>query len=96
MEKFILILMVYLAGCILAYGRIYASAYEIDREFIRWMKPTGLSLDTPTVLLVILSWFTFLAGSISYIADKDKYFLKYNNDDLIEKYNNRKDLWKTN
>lgn len=88
----LLIIAIYLIGCVLAYGRLYASFYEIDENYISWISPMGIKNFKGFALFQIsMSWVTFLSGVLIYFTDDEKYFLKWSNKDLIERYNNRHD-----
>jgi hypothetical protein len=83
----LIILAVYLLGCILAYWRLMGSIYEIEEThlLVRNLYPNyfpqfnGISW---------LSWISFIIGIIIYIRDKEKYFFKFSRKPLIRQYEN--------
>lgn len=83
------IILFYLIGCILAYGRSYASFYIIDEKFIDSLPPKSTD-DNFNIAISLFSWVSFITGIFIYFMDNEKYFLKYTNKDLWERYNNRK------
>lgn len=83
----IYIILIYLLGCILAYGRLYASFYEIDEEYLPTFKPEGM--PTEIVLSILLSWITFIAGAIIFETNNEKYMFKWSNKDLWKRYNEK-------
>lgn len=72
-------LAIYLIGCLLSFGRIHGSFFQIDEDYgdgeLRWWhyKPAILCL----IIMVLCSWMGFLAGAIVYWHRKDKYFFKW-------------------
>lgn len=68
----IILIALYILGCVLAYGRLNAQYVE-DKELYGMYSYWTLS----DFILISLSWGTFLFGIISYYADGDKYFIKF-------------------
>lgn len=87
METILVILVIYIIGCILSYGRHYARMYEIDEDYINTLPP--YKDNSFTLLFSLFSWVGFIAGIIIYFGDEEKYFLKYSNKPLWDKYNKR-------
>ena len=81
------IIVFYLIGCILSYGRVYASFYEIEENYIKWFPPTFPNHVMATIwFTTLLSWFGLVAGIAIYKEDKEKYCFKYSSRDLVIKY----------
>ena len=68
----IILIALYILGCVLTYGRLNAQYVE-DKEMYGMYSHWTLS----DFILISLSWGTFLFGIISYYADGDKYFIKF-------------------
>jgi len=87
-----LIIVIYLIGYLLCYGRAYASMYNIDRHYCKDIRP-NLNSDRFPVVISLFSWIGLLAGTIIYFLEWEKgdFFLKYNDDDLWEIYNQNKE-----
>lgn len=78
----ILIILVYLVGAVLAYGRCYAGFYEIDENYP--MLPP--SIDRFAFIPALLSWLGFLVGLVIYVFNSERYFLKFSKKPLVEKF----------
>ncbi len=83
--KEILILLFYIAGCVLTHYRLYGSFYECDEAHPN-VYPKVINCYPLWVCFVLLSWFTFLCLSISYFIEGDKYFFKFNNKELLKRH----------
>lgn len=64
----------YVLGCVLAYGRLNGQRIENKElygvlEDVKWF--------AGDILLICLSWFTFLLSLITWFKGWDKYFLKF-------------------
>lgn len=66
----ITIILIYLLGCVLAYGRIYACLYEIGDIFTDedFRFTIGYSL---------LSWITFISGIVIYFSEDERDFIRF-------------------
>lgn len=74
----ITIALIYIVGCILSYGRVFASFYEIEEEYyIKGIKPSLKEVQLILTLVAIFSWIGFFTGVYIYFLRKEKYFLKY-------------------
>lgn len=81
----LIVILIYLLGCILAYGRLLGSFYKIEEEFIPFIEPDFTNhkefiKTMPTLIIPVtfLSWFGFILGTIIYLSEGNyKYFLKY-------------------
>lgn len=86
-----ILIILYIIGCILAYGRVAASFYCIDRQFIESLEPEPLfsrpGVAVLVILVTLLSWAGFIMGIMQYCMSNDYYFLKFSNKDLWEEYN---------
>lgn len=69
-----IIIILYLIGCILSYGRFNASMYDIEEKFIEFIPPT------PNYLIVLIislsSWIAFIGGILLYFENNEHYFFK--------------------
>ena len=83
----VIFIVIYLIGCILSFGRIFAFACEADKKCIKYVAPSNLSNWYIIILIVtLLSWVGFIVGVLIYIIDDEHYFLKYHRLDLWEEY----------
>ena len=80
----IIIITIYLIGCVLTYGRMLASEYEIDEYYIRTI-PANPNYKF-YIFYSIFSWIGFISGILIYFVDNQKYFLKFSYKDLIDYY----------
>jgi hypothetical protein len=66
--EIILIIAVYILGCVLAYGRVRASIW-LDDKCIN---------NLPTLIkFTLASWIGFIAGFIVYHVEEEKTFFKF-------------------
>ena len=79
-------IIIYLIGCILAYGRINGSFYEIEKKYedVLGMNHANCLFIMPvvtflTIIMIFCSWIGFLIGLIIYLVNTEKYFLKFKN-----------------
>lgn len=74
----ITIALIYIAGCILSYGRVFASFYEIEERFyIKGIEPSLKEQQLLFIIVAIYSWLGFFMGVYMYFLQKEKYLLKY-------------------
>lgn len=78
-------LLIYLLGCVLAYGRHYARFYEIEEDF-PYIRPNMDRFFVHRIVITILSWAGFLEGVRVYFKEKQRYFLRYSYRKLKKKY----------
>jgi len=85
METILIILGIYILGCILAFGRFKASIYQIEEKYIEYF-PVW---DNHRVIVFfsLFSFIGFLAGIVVYFIEDEKYFFKYSYKPLIDRYN---------
>lgn len=83
----LIILSVYLLGCILSYWRLMGSIYEAE-EFALNVWNTYPNTFSEFKVISWFSWITFIMGIIIYIRDKEKYFFKFSRKSLIRQYEN--------
>lgn len=86
----ILIILFYLIGCVLSYGRMYGALRSIDYDYIKVFYPEDINAGY-IYIITITSWLGFMIGILYYLAnilegDKEKYFIKFNKKDLIRMY----------
>ena len=82
-----IIILVYLLGCILVYGKIIGSEYEIEEDYIDLIPCEYFSGGDKSILILsAYSWTLFFAATIIYFKDKEKYFFKWSFKPLIEKW----------
>lgn len=83
-----LYILIYIVGCILAYGRAMAIIHSLNEDIIHWSKPS-----VPRRLLfwtVLLSWLSFLALTIIYFTNyrtEHVSYFKWHIRDLVDRYN---------
>jgi phosphate starvation-inducible membrane PsiE len=80
-----IIIILYLIGCILSYGRINASMYAIDEEFIKFIPPTPAYLTIS--ILSLFSWLMFIAVIFVYFENNEHYFFKWSYKPLWDEWN---------
>lgn len=74
----ITIALIYIVGCILSYGRVFASFYEIEEKYyIEGIKPSLKEEQFLFTSVAILSWLGFFSGVCVYFLRGEKYLLKY-------------------
>ena len=82
---------IYIIGCILSYGKFYASLKGVDYKY-EDSYPIKLTDNNYEILAIIfitlLSWIGFLTGILRYFRYNAHYFLKYSDRDLKERYYN--------
>lgn len=76
-------IILYILGCILSYGRVNASFYEIEEEnnFMCTEAKNSIwkyEVKAP-IIMVLLSWIGAFSGFIIYFLQKEKYFLRFKN-----------------
>jgi len=75
--KTIVIILIYLIGCFLAYGRVYAFKVAYPKinnsTFSKWF-------------VVICSWMGLFIGTLAYFAYHDKKYLRYRKIDVFTTY----------
>lgn len=72
------IVLIYTVGCILSYGRVFASFYAVEEKYCtKGIKPSLKEVRGLLTLITILSWLGFFTGTYIYFLQKEKYFLKY-------------------
>ena len=87
----VILIIFYIIGCILSFGRLIAFVSNNDKKYIKNSPPETFDLLSilTGLLIVLLSWITFICGVFIYLSDDkwDKpYFLKYHRLDLWEEY----------
>lgn len=83
------LILAYIIGCVLSYGRVYASFYELEEKYCTTQFPE-ITKQTKIlfVYISILSWVGFLIGLVFFLFLKnEKYLFKFSINDLVEKYN---------
>lgn len=85
-----MVLVVYLAGAILSYGRSFASFYEIEEKFADVSEPSLKGAKVVILMATLLSWIGFLGGIMVRFHYEEKYFLKYSMKDLKRRYKDAK------
>lgn len=80
-----IIIILYIIGCILSYGRLTASTYIIDEEFIKFIPPTPAYLTIS--ILSLFSWLAFIAGIFVYFENNEHYFFKWSYKPLWNEWN---------
>ena len=75
----------YLIGCLLCFGRIKAQFYEIEEKYIFLLPP-----ENPQIIFVIFhssfSWIGLLAGVVSKLMKKEKYWFKWSYKPLYDQW----------
>lgn len=83
----IIIIVLYIIGAVLSFGRVVGSSYGIEEYYIEYLPCSFKSPFFPfSVFVTSVSWIGFLAGIIIYWAESEKYFFKWSFKPLIEKW----------
>lgn len=78
MTATVIIITIYILGCILSYGRVFASFYEIEEKFyIEGVEPSLKGQQEFFIAVALLSWLGFFSGVSIYFSKGEKYLLKY-------------------
>ncbi len=83
----ILLIIIYLIGVVLAFGRLAGMSYYYEKTFRKydistWIHKTPFH-DNFIVFMSLTSWFGFIVSLNSYYCDTDdQYFLKWSYKDL--------------
>lgn len=80
LETFICVILAYIIGCIVTYGRLYASmTYAYNKGLTKVQMTRSNALTDPNFRLIILSsWAGFAAGVSVYFEDEgEKQFFKF-------------------
>lgn len=88
---FIGIVLFYLIGVVLAYGRLLASFAQIDADFPML---TPLQPSPGIKYVSLLSWFAVLTGIIVYFIDESgphRQFFRFTMKDIWETHNNNEE-----
>ena len=86
----LLIVLIYLIGCVLSFGRNRATFYEISEQYLDFPAVEPYQLDKFEFLSAVLSWIGFIAGVWGYFEDSEKYFFKWSKKPLWKKYHENK------
>lgn len=87
------IVILYLIGVVLSYGRMKAESYEIEKDRYENYPGIGpMKEDCVFFIFIIFSWYTFFIGVYDYFNSKEKYFFKWSKKELRIKWNNRNKL----
>ena len=83
-----LAILIYLIGCVLAYGRQYAGDSLIDAKYPQL--PPAADQHSPIRGLILTSWLSFLVDTYIYFMDERGHpyakFLRFSNQDIIEQH----------
>lgn len=79
LELLTYIAILYIIGCVLGYGRFYAS---MDYAYRKGWTDTQISFkvifeDSDVLAIILFSWFTFFVGVSIYFEDGEDNFLKF-------------------
>lgn len=76
--EILIFFLIYTVGCIFSYYRWIGYVYELDEKwYSEFGIPTFPRIDPVLMWIVILtSWFGFIAGTVAYFIDNHKYFFK--------------------
>jgi len=79
LELFIYIFVLYIIGCVLGFGRFYASMDYAYRKGWTNNQITSKNIfeDSQVLFISSFSWFTFFAGVSIYFEDGEDIFLKF-------------------
>lgn len=88
MTTTIIILAVYIVGCVLAYGKDMAISYELDEEFITNLPPE--TTKTEFILLIASTFSSYMGFIAALYSSKElgctKYWFKWSKKDLWKQY----------
>lgn len=79
----ILLIVIYLSGCLLSALRIAASEHAVDENYLKWLEPRYNSIsevvsDKVNFIFFATSWIGFIGGAISYLiyhSPNEKFFI---------------------
>lgn len=73
MKIFIIAFAIYLIGCILAYGRIFAEFYSIEKAILGTQSRISRNrvLDKRVIWIIFMSWLGFLSLSFMWAIERD-------------------------
>ena len=83
---FLIFMLIYTLGVFLAYGRLFAEFYEIDKISIKHIPPDTKGIEPILLFLSLFSYLTLFVGIVVYITDRSEYLFKWSNKDLWEIY----------
>lgn len=73
-----LLILLYLIGTALSYGRNLASFYETYKDNKWLFNNEWESFQSQLIRITLMSWVGFILGTITYFAEKETIFLKFN------------------
>lgn len=77
-NQIILTIIIYIIGCVLAYGKVNAFLYQLNEDYLPDIKPDyEINYEFGYIFIIIFSWIGFLSTLSVCIITKQKYFLKF-------------------